>query len=555
MSKSLNAVLGVARERISGGYSAGRNMGAQQSTSLGKDPAVDYAPKAEDERKFVAAHTHIEQEYPTGMKDVFQGNAAKRSMDTPQMSHYGRKSNADAEAAAFTVQKEDVEQVDEMWKASQNEKGEHILKHKSGKVSSKSYASKGEAIDAAVRKNKASGAFKEAIELMDDEDLELYEVSKGLADRYSRKASRSGNHHKTATTTNDPKKFKKSMNRLHGVDTAEKKIAGKAKVNATEEVELDEISRNLASKYVSKAKEDGSGKRRAGVELALRKKYGNADLGVKEPKVKATGKQTRFEEVQVTDKTNTKPTGPVKGPAAVGAVQPGTSITEPLKNDKEKNKAKGVGNHAVKEDLVTEISKALAGRYITRAHAKGSEARSKADAADKASWTAKGPDKGHHVKRAEKFDRKDDKRTAGIHRAVGKLTGTAKVNASEEFDFDEIEFTDELLEAGILCDKKSLGKKMKYHKAKIKNEEIGSMKYKHHLNQSNIIKKMMEGMEAVELDEKKQDDNFEYKKDKRGFIIKKRGYKKTEDKKKKSVKEDIDPTVARIANHITTERF
>jgi hypothetical protein len=455
MSKSLNAVLGVARERISGGYSAGRNMGAQQSTSLGKDPAVDYAPKAEDERKFVAAHTHIEQEYPTGMKDVFQGNAVKRSMDTPQMSHYGRKSNADAEAAAFTVRKEEVEQVDEMWKASQNEKGEHILKHKSGKVSSKSYASKGEAIDAAVRKNKASGAFKEAIELMDDEDLELHEISKGLADRYSRKASRSGNHHKTATTTNDPKKFKKSMNRLHGVDTAEKKIAGKAKVNATEEVEpideiskklaakyldknadtynktaasgdrlkarnrgqgaslatkklnkrakvnateevepIDEISRNLASKYVSKAKEDGSGKRRAGVELALRKKYGNADLGVKEPKVKATGKQTRFEEVQVTDKTNTKPTGPVKGPAAVGAVQPGTSITEPLKNDKEKNKAKGVGNHAVKEDLVTEISKALAGRYITRAHAKGSEARSKADAADKASWTAKGPDKG-----------------------------------------------------------------------------------------------------------------------------------------------------------------
>jgi hypothetical protein len=96
---------------------------------------------------------------------------------------------------------------------------------------------------------------------------------------------------------------------------------------------------------------------------------------------------------------------------------------------------------------------------------------------------------------------------------------------------------------------------MKYHKAKIKNEEIGSMKYRHHLNQSNIIKKMMEGMEAVELDEKKQDDNFEYKKDKRGFIIKKRGYKKTDDKKKKSVKEDIDPTVARIANHITTERF
>jgi len=214
----------------------------------------------------------------------------------------------------------------------------------------------------------------------------------------------------------------------------------------------------------------------------------------------------------------------------------------------------------------------------------------------------------------------DDKRNAGIHRAVGKLTGTAKVNAKEEviyedddahhyhiidrhtksvvgkaknlrsairmvdkrdnayggyryhhqrvdgphpsvkeeidldvLNFDEIEFTDELLEAGILCDKKSLGKKMKYHKGKMKNEDIGSTKYRHHLNQSNIIKKMMEGMEAVELDEKKQDDNFEYKRDKRGFIIKKRGYKKTDDKKK-GMKEQTE-LIAYLASQLHRDRF
>jgi hypothetical protein len=63
------------------------------------------------------------------------------------------------------VNLDNVEQIDELWKATQNEKGEHILKHKSGKVSSKSYPSKEEAISAAVRKNKLSGAFKEETDL------------------------------------------------------------------------------------------------------------------------------------------------------------------------------------------------------------------------------------------------------------------------------------------------------------------------------------------------------------------------------------------------------
>jgi ribosomal protein L25 (general stress protein Ctc) len=60
--------------------------------------------------------------------------------------------------------KEEVEQIEEVWKATQNEKGEHVIKHHSGKVGGKVYGSKGEAIDAAVRLNKQNHAFKEEVD-------------------------------------------------------------------------------------------------------------------------------------------------------------------------------------------------------------------------------------------------------------------------------------------------------------------------------------------------------------------------------------------------------
>lgn len=60
--------------------------------------------------------------------------------------------------------------------------------------------------------------LKEGEEFLDEDQIE--EISKGLADRYARKASKDGDHHETAVTTNDPKKFKKSMNRLQGITRA-----------------------------------------------------------------------------------------------------------------------------------------------------------------------------------------------------------------------------------------------------------------------------------------------------------------------------------------------
>ena len=61
---------------------------------------------------------------------------------------------------------------------------------------------------------------------------------------------------------------------------------GKA-TKTNEEVEsLDEISRGLASRFIDRTK--GDEKRQAGRNLALKKKWGNKEYGLEEPKVKAT---------------------------------------------------------------------------------------------------------------------------------------------------------------------------------------------------------------------------------------------------------------------------
>jgi hypothetical protein len=68
------------------------------------------------------------------------------------------------------------------------------------------------------------------------------------------------------------------------------------------EEQLDEISRDLASRYIKKAKSDTKdayygddaptmGKRKKGIDLALKKKWGDKKYGLPEPKVKATNEE------------------------------------------------------------------------------------------------------------------------------------------------------------------------------------------------------------------------------------------------------------------------
>ena len=68
--------------------------------------------------------------------------------------------------------------------------------------------------------------------------------------------------------------------REKGIEMASKKLRN--------EEPIDEISRGLASRYISKAKATDPEKREKGIGLALQKKYGDKKYGTTEPKVKAT---------------------------------------------------------------------------------------------------------------------------------------------------------------------------------------------------------------------------------------------------------------------------
>jgi len=91
-------------------------------------------------------------------------------------------------------------------------------------------------------------------------------------------------------------------------NTIRKRTAGlirTAKKLTSEEVEqLDEISRDLASRYIQKAKTSTKdayygddaptmGKRKKGIDLALKKKWGDKKHGLDEPKVKATNEEVK----------------------------------------------------------------------------------------------------------------------------------------------------------------------------------------------------------------------------------------------------------------------
>ena len=70
--------------------------GVKKSTTtpakLGDDPGVDYAPKAGDERKFVASHSVEKHEDRVGNgNDVYQGTNVKYSLDTSQNKLMGKK--------------------------------------------------------------------------------------------------------------------------------------------------------------------------------------------------------------------------------------------------------------------------------------------------------------------------------------------------------------------------------------------------------------------------------------------------------------------------------
>jgi hypothetical protein len=72
--------------------------------SLGKDPGVDYDPKSEGERKFVAKHSIEKHEDRVGNgPDVYNGAKTKYSLETPQMKNFGHKKGEDKKVYGESV--------------------------------------------------------------------------------------------------------------------------------------------------------------------------------------------------------------------------------------------------------------------------------------------------------------------------------------------------------------------------------------------------------------------------------------------------------------------
>ena len=96
MSKQLKDILKQAHDRIKGVRTSKTETG-----SLGKDPGVDYEPKAPAERDYVASRTVEKHADRVGNgDDIYQATNVKYSLDTPQNKHMGRKKK-EAEQAAF----------------------------------------------------------------------------------------------------------------------------------------------------------------------------------------------------------------------------------------------------------------------------------------------------------------------------------------------------------------------------------------------------------------------------------------------------------------------
>lgn len=129
-----------------------------------------------------------------------------------------------------------------------------------------------------------------------NEETQIDELSQETLRNYHAKAASNlkVKRQKLDRGTLTSKDLKQGQNRVKGLNRSAKKM---------DEEQIDEISRDLASRYIKKAKESSrdayygsdaptSGKRKKGIDLALKKKWGDKNYGLPEPKVKATNESS-----------------------------------------------------------------------------------------------------------------------------------------------------------------------------------------------------------------------------------------------------------------------
>ena len=217
-----------------------------------------------------------------------------------------------------------------------------------------------------------------------------------------------------------------------------------AKVYVKEEVEgLDEVSRGMLSRYISKAK--GSNKRKKGVDMALLKKWGDKNYGLPEPKVKATNEENLDE---VSKKTLTSYADKARD-SYLGAYMSDNSEKKEKREkglDRAKSRLSGVAmvkkKYDMSEENLDELKKSTLKSYIKKAsHDVATKSAATGRYGDRANRARDEFKKGDYTnftqgqkddKLANKFFDKSWKRRKGIEKAVNKLEEADKDTAPFE---------------------------------------------------------------------------------------------------------------------------
>lgn len=283
----------------------------EQLDELSKKTLGSYVGKAKKDivNKSADGEKHLSQAFDGDFNDIDKRIGAVVKIDR---QIHNRKTGIDR---AKKLTKEETEQLDEISKKTVNNALDKAISPIKGEMDPdkvKKHVERRKGLLNGIHNKLGLGGAKpkvpatEEVELSADETARLDEISRDLADRYIDKAVKDSRNERYTNT-------KHYQKRRDGISLAVgKKRNGigtyvKPKVPATEETELsddevarlDEISRDLASRYINKASKERDGandaadrktasKRGKGVDLALKKKWGDKNYGLSEPKVKAT---------------------------------------------------------------------------------------------------------------------------------------------------------------------------------------------------------------------------------------------------------------------------
>ena len=217
--------------------------------STGKDPGVDYAPKAPNEQEFVKLHkTEKHADRNGNGDDVYQATNVKYSLNSTKEPRHGYKKGEDEkvneEAKCNMTAEGTYCPVHEMTSCSQKKPLKEVLTKKTSageviKDFQKSKDPKFAGKSAEKRKQMALGAYygmhPEKSKKTNEEAEQIDEISKKTLSSYSDKARKEikGNQ------PSDPDKLRKRTNREQGIKLAYKKHHGYKSVPATESVKED----------------------------------------------------------------------------------------------------------------------------------------------------------------------------------------------------------------------------------------------------------------------------------------------------------------------------